>query len=94
MKKRKLLYSMGIILISLNLMAAKQQSFKIDDQTGQFTVRFSAVPNADNMNAALGLGPVELTSWGDFNCIIAFAEDGTLSMRNGDAYEADVTVNY
>ncbi len=81
-------------MISLNLMAAKQQSFKIDDQTGQFTVRFSAVPNADNMNAALGLGPVELTSWGDFNCIIAFAEDGTLSMRNGDAYEADVTVNY
>lgn len=94
MKKRKLLYSMGIILISLNLMAAKQQSFKIDDQTGQFTVRFSAVPNADNMNAALGLGPVELSSWGDFNCIIAFAEDGTLSMRNGDAYEADVSVAY
>jgi len=81
-------------MISLNLMAAKQQSFKIDDQTGQFTVRFSAVPNADNMNAALGLGPVELTSWGDFNCIIAFSEDGTFNMRNGDVYEADVILNY
>jgi len=43
MRKRKLFYVLGILMISLNLMAAKQQSFKIDDQTGQFTVRFSAV---------------------------------------------------
>lgn len=94
MKKKLLFVLIGIVGFAFATMASVQKSFKIDDQTGQFTARFTVVPNANGLNAAVGLGPVELTQWGDFNCIVAFGTNDTMVVRNGDSYGYDVPMRY
>ncbi len=93
--KRKLLLLMLVPLIgTFNLMADVSQSFPIAEQTDSFSVRFTTVPSTEAMNAAVGLGPAELSGWGDFNCILSFADDGFLKVRNGSSYEADTSISY
>lgn len=94
MKNRALITLLGIFLVSFSSHAIVHQSFKIEEQTGSFTVRFSAVPSENGIDAALGFSPVEVSEWSDFNCIVLFSPEGVLKVRNGSAYDFDVAVNY
>jgi hypothetical protein len=66
----------------------RTESFEIDSLTGDFTVRVTLTPSEDVTDAAFGLGPVSLTGWGDFNCIVRFNTNGVIDARNGAGYEA------
>jgi hypothetical protein len=100
MKKRILLLLLIVSFMgTLSLKADVSQSFKIDEQTGVFSVRFTVVPSATGINGAIGLGGNPVAAWGDFNCILRFADNNVLDAYNGlpgggGAYEADVVLPY
>ncbi|MDX1285252.1 MAG: hypothetical protein R3182_09575, partial [Draconibacterium sp.] len=94
MIKKLLFVFIGVVALAFASTASVQQSFKIEDQSGQFTARFTVVPNANGLNAAIGLGPSVLSQWGDFNCIVAFSTNDTINIRNGGSYGYDVPMRY
>lgn len=97
MKKKILLLFIAPFIGILSLMADVSQSFKIDEQTGVYSVRFTVVPSAAGLNGAVGLGGNAVASWGDFNCILRFAENNVIDTYNGagtPGYTADVALPY
>ena len=70
------------------------QSFKIDNQTGVFVVKFTASPSTAMMNGAVGLSGVAVTGFPDYNCAIRFGSTGIIEVRNGAAYAALATYQY
>lgn len=98
MKKNYLLLKFVAGFILLSSMQVKvfglSQSVRIPDQTEPFSVVFMATPSHDSINAAVGLGKNVNNAWGDFNCILQFATDGTLKVRNNDVYDADSLITY
>ena len=99
MKKKILLLLIVPFIGILSLMADVSQSFKIDEQTGVFSVRFTVVPSAAALNGAVGLGGNIVSAWGDFNCILRFAENNVIDAYKGipgggGAYSADVALPY
>ena len=77
-----------------NANADASQSFPIAAQTGNFSVRFTAVPSDYNLDGAIGFGGNEISEFNDFNCIIRFGASGEIDVRNGNDYDADSLVNY
>jgi hypothetical protein len=97
MKKQLLLILLIPFLGIANLVANPSQSFKIDEQTGVFSARFTVVPSATGLNGAVGLGGNPVAAWGDFNCILRFAENNVIDAYNGagtPGYTADVALPY
>jgi hypothetical protein len=99
MRKQILLLLMVPIIGIMNLMANPSQSFKIDEQTGVFSARFTVVPSAAGINGAVGLGGNVVAAWNDLNCILRFAENNVIDAYKGlpgggGAYEADVALPY
>ncbi|MCU0344359.1 MAG: hypothetical protein MUF28_11145, partial [Ignavibacterium sp.] len=97
MKKFYMIIRIGVLFMLIgagNVFADGIQSFKIDDQTGTFVVKFTASPSASMMNGAIGLGGVEVKAFGDFNCIVRFNTTGQIDVRNGSAYAALASYNY
>jgi hypothetical protein len=97
MKKLYTIIRISILFLFINagyVFADGIQSFKIDDQTGTFVVKFTASPSAAMMNGAIGFGGVEVKAFGDFNCVIRFNPTGQIDVRNGTAYAALTPYNY
>lgn len=61
---------------------------------GDFGVKVSAVATTVNANAVFGMGGTQVGSFGDFNVIVRFNDQGFIDVRNGGGYGADVNVPY
>lgn len=66
----------------------------IDEVTGDFGFKLSAVPLQNNVNTVFGFGGKEILTYGDFNIIIRFNDQGFIDVRNGGTYEAVAEVPY
>ncbi|QJE97067.1 chitobiase/beta-hexosaminidase C-terminal domain-containing protein [Luteolibacter luteus] len=66
----------------------------IPAQSSNFTVRWSAIPDGSQIDGVTGLalGPVD--NYPDLACIVRFAVNGVIDVRNGGAYQAQNTVTY
>lgn len=66
----------------------------IDEQTGEFGAKFSLIPGNAPLNAGFAMSSGTATGWGDLSNIIVFNSVEQIVVRNGDAYEALVEVEY
>ncbi len=64
------------------------------NQTGQFTIRWSAIPDGPNIDGVTGLGPASADGYEDLACITRFATTGVIEARNGGAYAAVNSLRY
>ncbi|HET9280950.1 MAG TPA: LamG-like jellyroll fold domain-containing protein [Candidatus Angelobacter sp.] len=63
-------------------------------QSGSFQAEWDAMPMASGMDGVMALSNGPQTSFTGFACLIRFFTDGTIQVRNGGAYAADITVDY
>ena len=63
-------------------------------QTGNFTVRWSAIPDGSQIDGVTGLSLGSVDNYPDLACIVRFAINGVIDVRNGGAYQAQTTLNY
>jgi len=91
---RIFLLFLGLFSLASYSHADVGQSFKIPSQTGEFTLRMTVIPTEAMMDGVVGLGPVVVGTWGDFNCIVRFSDAGIIDARNGGTYGADVELPY
>ncbi len=59
-----------------------------------FTIKFDALPTANNADGVVGFGGKEITAFGDFNIIVRFNNLGRVDVRNGGAYAAESDLAY
>lgn len=63
-------------------------------QTSNFTVRWSAIPDGSQIDGVTGLSLGSVDNYPDLACIVRFAINGVIDVRNGGAYQAQTTLNY
>ena len=66
----------------------------IPTQSTNFTVRWSAIPDGSQIDGVTGLSLGSVDNYPDLACIVRFAINGVIDVRNGGAYQAQNTVNY
>jgi hypothetical protein len=66
----------------------------IPAQTGQFTIRWNAVPDGNNIDGVTGVSLGNVDTYDDLACIVRFAVNGTIDVRNGGSYTALTPVTY
>lgn len=64
------------------------------NQTGQFTIRWNAIPDGPNIDGVTGLGPASADGYEDLACITRFASTGVIEARNGGVYSAVNVLRY
>lgn len=70
----------------------QNQSFT--SQNGLFTATFDTIPNAANIDAVTVLSAAPALAYTDAATIVRFNSSGTIDVRNGSAYAADLVVPY
>ena len=60
----------------------------IPEQTGAFTIEFSATPSHGAIDAVIGLGDRTARTWTDLAAIVRFNPQGFIDVRDGGAYAA------
>jgi hypothetical protein len=63
-------------------------------QTTRFTVELIATPSASSIDAVVGLGDGSVTSFAALAVAVRFNPAGTIDVRSGSIYRADVTRRY
>jgi hypothetical protein len=63
-------------------------------QSGSFQAEWDAMPTASGMDGVMGLSNGAQTSFTGFACLIRFFTDGTIQVRNGGVYSANITLTY
>ena len=63
-------------------------------QTSLFQVEWDAMPTAAGMDGVMALSNGAQSTFPGFACLVRFYTDGTIQVRNGGSYGADVTVSY
>lgn len=63
-------------------------------QTGRFVVRWNAVPDGNFIDGVTGLSLGSVDGYEDLACIVRFAINGTIDVRNAGAYAALTPVTY
>jgi len=63
-------------------------------QTGPFTIRWNAVPDGNNIDGVTGVSLGNVETYNDLACIVRFATNGTIDVRNGGSYAALIPVTY
>lgn len=63
-------------------------------QRGNFTVRWSAIPDGSQIDGVTGFALGSVDNYPDLACIVRFAVNGIIDVRNGGSYQALNTVNY
>jgi hypothetical protein len=63
-------------------------------QTGNFVIKYSATPQANNITGVFAAGPVTPLSYNDAAVLVRFNLDGTIQAFDGLLYRASTTVNY
>ena len=68
----------------------------IKEQKGEFAFKFSAVPNADNVNWCIGLFDKNVvpSGYGDMALIVRFNPEGTIDAYNSSGYAAVTKIKY
>lgn len=66
----------------------------MDEQTEEFGAKFALIPGNAPLNAGFAMSSGTATGWGDLSNIIVFNSVEQIVVRNGDAYEALVEVEY
>ena len=63
-------------------------------QAVSFTASFTATPNANNIDGVVGLSAGPAGAFSALAAAVRFNPQGTIDVRNGDGYAADVAVPY
>lgn len=63
-------------------------------QSGTFTVRWNAIPDGSQIDGVTGLSLGSVANYPDLACIVRFAINGIIDVRNGGAYQAMSPVTY
>ena len=63
-------------------------------QAVSFTASFTATPNANNIDGVVGLSAGPAGAFSALAAAVRFNPQGTIDVRNGNGYAADVTVPY
>ncbi len=63
-------------------------------QAVSFTASFTATPNANNVDGVVGLSAGPAAAFSALAAAVRFNPQGTIDVRNGNGYAADVTVPY
>jgi hypothetical protein len=63
-------------------------------QAASFTASFTATPNANNIDGVVGLSAGPASAFSALAAAVRFNPEGTIDVRNGNGYTADVTVPY
>jgi len=63
-------------------------------QSGSFQAEWDAMPMASGMDGVMAISNGPQTSFTGFACLIRFFTDGTIQVRNGGTYAADITLAY
>lgn len=63
-------------------------------QTGRFSIRWNAVPDGNLIDGVTGLSLGSVDNYDDLACIVRFAVNGTIDVRNGGSYAALTPVTY
>jgi|GEM_PF-1740189 len=70
------------------------QNFPMENQTGAFTVTYTATPSAAGMDGVVALALNDVSSYSNGAVQIRFAPNGRIDARNGSAYEATTNIPY
>jgi HYDIN/CFA65/VesB-like, Ig-like domain len=63
-------------------------------QTAPFTATFDATPSRAGMDGVIGFSPWRARRYENLAAIVRFADSGSIDVRNGDSYAADVPLPY
>lgn len=66
----------------------------IQAQTTRFNTTVSAMPTQSNSDVLFGFAKGAQTTWSGLAVIVRFNRNGTIDVRNGNAYSADAVVPY
>jgi hypothetical protein len=69
-------------------------SLPLHDATGYETLVFTAQPSGTDVDAVFGLSAGPATSFSDLAAAVRFAPSGTIDVRDGDGYRADMSRTY
>ena len=69
-------------------------NFSFPTQTTNFTATFDATPSQSAADIVIGLSPTIAADYTDLGAIVRFNSSGTIDVRNGSSYGADVSVPY
>ena len=64
------------------------------EQSARFTVELDATPSADALDAVVGLGASEATTFTALAVIVRFNDAGAIDVRDGSGYRADAPYAY
>ncbi len=63
-------------------------------QTGRFSIRWNAVPDGNLIDGVTGLSLGSVDNYDDLACIVRFAVNGVIDVRNGGSYAALTPLTY
>jgi hypothetical protein len=69
-------------------------SLPVPDAAGYETLVFSAQPSSTDVDAVFGLSAGPATRYSDLATAVRFAPNGTIDVRDGDGYRADISRAY
>ena len=69
-------------------------NFPFAVQSNSFQAEWDAMPMVSGMDGVMALSNGPQTAFTGFACLIRFFTDGTIQVRNGGAYAADITLAY
>jgi hypothetical protein len=74
--------------------SAEFKNASFDAQSGNFSIDYDAIPGANNLDSLVMLSDGPRSTWDDYAVLVRFASNGTIDVRNGDGYAADLSLPY